>query len=63
MDPDKHPHGSRLAFLVLGLVFVANGATLLIVGLATKLVALWAMAPGLLGLGIVFLGLSRTRRG
>lgn len=59
MESDKPLRNHSRAFLILGLVFFANGVTLLTVGLVTKLVALWAMGPGLLGVGIVFLVLSR----
>ena len=46
---------------VLGFVFLACGVTFLCAGLATKLLALWAMAPGMIALGVVFLAVSRRR--
>ena len=37
------------------------GGLLLGVIFATKLLALWAMAPGMIALGVVFLAVSRRR--
>ena len=53
-------HRTR-SLLILGFVFLANGPTFLAVGLATHLLALWALAPAFIALGIAFLALARAR--
>jgi hypothetical protein len=54
MEPDKSKK-------TLGFVFLACGMTFLCAGPATGLLALWAMAPALIALGVVFLAASRKR--
>jgi membrane protein implicated in regulation of membrane protease activity len=45
-----------------GIAFLACGVTFLATGLATHLIALWAMAPAFIALGVVFIALYRKRR-
>jgi hypothetical protein len=54
---------SAKTFQILGFVFLLCGVTFLTVGITTKLVALWAMGPAFIGLGVVFWAVSRKRRG
>ena len=48
--------------LILGFVFLTNGITFLIVGLATHLTAFWALGPSFIALGVVFLAISKSRK-
>ena len=52
---------STRTMLTLGFVFTACGLTFLVVGLTTHLVALWALGPAFMGLGIVFLATPKVR--
>jgi len=52
---------SPKTFLILGIVFLANGVTFLGVGLATGVVALWGLAPAFITLGATFLAISKSR--
>jgi hypothetical protein len=45
----------------LGFVFLMCGVTFLCTGVATRMVAFWAMAPAFIALGIVFLVIHRKR--
>jgi membrane protein implicated in regulation of membrane protease activity len=45
-----------------GIAFLACGVTFLATGLATHLIALWAMAPAFIALGVVFIALERKRQ-
>jgi uncharacterized membrane protein len=45
-----------------GIAFLACGVTFLAIGLATRLAALWGMAPAFIALGVVFIALDRKRR-
>jgi hypothetical protein len=47
--------------LTIGIVFIVCGATFVIVGLTTHIVALSAVGPACLVLGVVFLGMSKSR--
>ncbi len=48
--------------LIPGFVFLANGMTLLLVGLATRLTVFGALAPSCIALGVVFLAIARSRK-
>jgi hypothetical protein len=47
--------------LTLGIVFLLCGATFLIVGLTTHLLALSVVAPAFIALGITFTAISKVR--
>lgn len=52
---------STTSYLPLGLVFFCCGVALLVLGLVTQAVALWALGPALIALGVVFIALARSR--
>ena len=56
---------SNRTFLTLGIVFLATGATFLIVGLTTHMLVMWSLGPAFIVLGGVFMGvaMSRNKRG
>jgi hypothetical protein len=53
---------SSKPLLVLGFVFLTNGITFLVVGLATHLTAFWAISPSFIALGVAFLAISKARK-
>jgi hypothetical protein len=58
MESEKQEKSKK----ALGIVFLACGVTFMSVGLATKILALWGMAPGFIALGVVFLAMSGKKR-
>ena len=52
---------STTSYLPLGRVFFCSGVALLVLGLVTQAVALWALGPALITLGVVFIALARSR--
>jgi hypothetical protein len=46
---------------ILGMVVLLSGATFLIVGLSTKMTAMWTIGPAFLVLGMVFLVTASVR--
>jgi hypothetical protein len=50
------------SLLIIGLVFLINGVTLLIIGYLTNLTAFWALGPPLIALGVSFLAIAKSRK-
>jgi hypothetical protein len=47
------------SFILLGFAFLAFGISFLVVGLATHLLVFSALGPSLMGVGVVFLAMSK----
>ena len=50
------------SLLIIGFVFLTNGITFLVVGLATNLTVFWSLGPAFITLGVVFLAIAKSRR-
>ena len=50
---------SPKTLLTLGIVLLSCGISFRAAGLATHLVALWSIGPGMLAMGVVFLAMSK----